>query len=190
MDQAYDAAARRSGFVCNGCRDNCCLTRFYHHTLVEYLHIKSGLDQLEARALVGVKERAVAVVEQMSQMAPGAASIRVMCPLNIAGRCMLYAYRPMICRLHGISHLLRRPDGRLQTGPGCEDFHARCGASTQTRLDRTPLYVAMATLERQLRKETGFDRRIKMTIAQIILDDTSAYQRNHLSENNEIHRRS
>ena len=34
MDRAYDAAARNSGFVCNGCRDNCCLTRFYHHTLV------------------------------------------------------------------------------------------------------------------------------------------------------------
>ena len=172
MDRDYDAAAKKSGFICNGCRDNCCLTRFYHHTLVEYLYIKSGLDQLEPQALVKVKERAEAAVEQMSGMPPkGREPVRVMCPLNIAGRCILYDYRPMICRLHGISHTLRRPDGQLQTGPGCDDFYTQCGASNQTQLDRTPLYVAMANLERQLREELGFNQKIKMTIAEIIIDD-------------------
>jgi Fe-S-cluster containining protein len=177
MDFTYDAAARKTGFVCHGCRDNCCMTRFYHHTLVEYLHIKSGLERLGTQVLADVKERAAATEEQMAKTAPGTEPARVMCPLNVAGRCMLYHYRPMICRLHGISHILRRPDGRVQTGPGCEDFYAQCGASNQTRLDRTPLYAAMAKLEQQLRKETGFDRKIKMTIAKMILDDDLTSQR-------------
>ena len=172
MDRAYDAAARNSGFVCNGCRDNCCLTRFYHHTLVEYLYIKSGLEEIGPQALADVKIRAMAALEQTAKMEQDQKPGRVMCPLNTAGRCMLYAHRPMICRLHGISHALRRPDGRLQTGPGCDDFYAQCGASKEAQLDRTPFYVAMAKLERQLRQALGFYQKIKMTIAQIIIDDS------------------
>ncbi|MGD8846038.1 MAG: YkgJ family cysteine cluster protein [Desulfobacteraceae bacterium] len=172
MDRAYDAAARKSGFVCNGCRNNCCLTRFYHHTLVEYLYIKSGLEQIGPQALADVKTRAMAVLEQTAKMEQEQKQTGVMCPLNRAGRCMLYAHRPMICRLHGISHALRRPDGRLQTGPGCDDFYAQCGPSKKHYLDRTPLYVAMAKLERQLRMALGFDQKIKMTIAQIVIDNS------------------
>ena len=77
----------------------------------------------------------------------------------------------MICRLHGIAHRLKRPDGQIQTGPGCDDFYTQCGPSPKGQLDRTPLYVAMAQLEQQLRQETGYDQKIKMTIAEIIMDD-------------------
>jgi hypothetical protein len=47
MDQAYTVVAGQYGFQCNGCADNCCLTRFYHHTLLEYLYLVEGLRTLE-----------------------------------------------------------------------------------------------------------------------------------------------
>lgn len=172
MDRAYDEAARKTSFVCNGCKDNCCLTRFYHHTLVEYLYLKSGLEALDADEFATLKTHAESVRRQMTQLEQSDAAVRVMCPLNQKGRCILYAHRPMICRLHGIPHCLRRPDGQMQTGPGCDDFHNRCGPSAASHLDRTPLYMAMAKLERQLRAQLGYNGKIKMTIAEIIVDDS------------------
>lgn len=172
MDRAYDETARKTGFVCNGCEDNCCLTRFYHHTLVEYLYIKSGLDALDADVSANLEARAADVRRQMIALEKAGDPVRVMCPLNEDGRCILYAHRPMICRLHGIAHSLRRPDGQAQTGPGCDEFDNQCGPSTAAHLDRTPLYMAMAKLEQQLRRKLGFNEKIKMTIAEIIIDDS------------------
>lgn len=171
MDRVYDSAAQKSGFVCSGCEDNCCMTRFYHHTLLEYLYLKSGLATLAPDALEKVRAQALSAMEQKAEPDRTDNPIKVMCPLNTAGRCILYAHRPMICRLHGISHFLRRPDGQIQSGPGCADFYAQCGQATEKLLDRTPLYIAMANLERELRQETGYNRKIKMTIAEMILDD-------------------
>lgn len=87
---------------------------------------------------------------------------------------MLYEQRPMICRLHGIPHTLRRPDGRIQTGRGCDDFYRQCGRGVAAPLDRTPLYIAMADLERRLREKLNYRQKIKMTVAEIIVDDTFA----------------
>jgi Fe-S-cluster containining protein len=171
MDRAYDSAARKSGFVCNGCKDNCCMTRFYHYTLLEYLYLKSGIAKLAPDGLEKVRAQAGSALEQMAKLEQTDNPIRVMCPLNKTGRCLVYTHRPMICRLHGIPHALRRPDGQLQSGPGCDDFYAQCGASTENHLDRTPLYIAMAKLEQQLRKDWGYNAKIKMTIAEIVLDD-------------------
>jgi Fe-S-cluster containining protein len=171
MDSAYDDVARQSGFVCNGCKDNCCMTRFFHHTLLEYLYLKDGLTGLEPEVLGEVKAQAQSVVEQTAAMEGDDKPIRMMCPLNEAGRCILYAHRPMICRLHGIAHMLQRPDGQTQTGPGCDDFYIQSGPSPDLRLDRTPLYVAMAKLERELRETLGFNGKIKMTIAEMIIDE-------------------
>ncbi len=172
MDRAYDTAAQASGFVCNGCKDNCCMTRFYHHTLVEVLYLKEGLASLSQEALAKVRALAASAVAQTAEMERDDQPVRIMCPVNEADRCILYPHRPMICRLHGIAHMLRRPDGQVQTGQGCDDFYTQCGLSTDGLLDRTPLYIAMAKLERQLREELGFDRKIKMTIAEITLDDS------------------
>ena len=60
MDAAYDSAANKAGFICNGCDDNCCRTRFYHHTLVELLYIRSGLAAmpLSQQQRIGAVERA------------------------------------------------------------------------------------------------------------------------------------
>jgi len=171
MDHAYDATARAAGFECRGCEDNCCLTRFQHHTLMEYLYLQEGLSKLPHDQLIAVTERARHAVAQMAKMAQRNEPIRVMCPLNTGGRCALYANRPMICRLHGVAHALRRPDGQRQTGPGCDDYYTQCGNLTARHLDRTPLYVAMADLERRLRAELKFNRKIKMTIAEMIINE-------------------
>ena len=36
MDEAYNTAAGKYGFTCDQCPDNCCLTRFYNLTYLEY----------------------------------------------------------------------------------------------------------------------------------------------------------
>ena len=46
MDAAYDRTAAKAGFVCNGCKDNCCRTRFYHHTIIEYAYLTEGFKTL------------------------------------------------------------------------------------------------------------------------------------------------
>lgn len=172
MDRAYSDTARNLGFVCNGCKDNCCMTRFFHHTLLEYLFLKDGLGGLAPEVLVEVRSRARSVVKQTAAMEGGDDPVKIMCPLNEAGRCMLYAHRPMICRLHGIAHMLRRPDGQVRTGPGCDDFYAQCGPSPDLELDRTPLYVAMAKMEQELRQVLGFNGKIRMTIAEMVIYDS------------------
>jgi len=170
MDRAYDQAAGEFGFICRGCPDNCCRTRFYHHTLAEVLYLKSGLMNLDAQVRKQALQRAEHAVQKMDIADKTARQSTIMCPLNENDRCILYAYRPMICRLHGIPHQLRRPDGQRQTGPGCADFDHRCGGIAAEPLDRTPLYIGLAGLEKQLRRQLGFQTKVKMTIAQILID--------------------
>ena len=169
MDAAYDQAAAESGFVCNGCENNCCRTRFYHHTLLESILLRQAMAQLPSDQSRQLRQQAAAAIHQAADMRRRGGTVRVMCPLNQKGRCVLYAQRPMICRMHGIPHTLQRPDGQRQDGPGCDDFYLQCGKADHSRLDRTPHYVALAQLERQLRREVGFNQKIKMTIAEIIV---------------------
>jgi len=94
-----------------------------------------------------------------------------MCPLNAEGRCQVYTHRPMICRLHGIPHEMQLPGSPRQQSPGCEEFHRRCDRSTGLLLDRTPLYHKLAKLEFECRQALGLQRKIRMTIAEMLLDD-------------------
>lgn len=171
MDEAYARTADRFGFQCRGCRDNCCETRFHHHTLVEVLYLRKGLDELSPQDQAAVTEKAVDVLEQTRQGNGHGGDRRIMCPLNHDQRCRLYSHRPMICRLHGVPHQLRRPDGQRQTGPGCADFEKRCGNPQTGLLDRTPFYYALSQLERRLREQTGMKQKIKLTVAEILALD-------------------
>jgi hypothetical protein len=94
-----------------------------------------------------------------------------MCPLNQAGRCTLYAHRPMICRLHGIPHELHPPGRPPQQGPGCEEFLRCCGRTAGRALDRTPLYAELARLESEFRRKMALSYRVKMTVAEMLLED-------------------
>ncbi len=155
MDRDYQQVAAAYGFSCRGCADNCCRTRFHHHTLIEWLDLEDGLQRMPPRTQT-------AILALATEPAPDAP-----CPLWDGGRCRLYGHRPMICRLHGLPHRLRRPDGVEQIGPGCAEFHRLCGPA-YLRLDRTPLYRALAALEAELRQAVTFRDRIRMTVAEMI----------------------
>jgi hypothetical protein len=162
MDTAYGQAADAYGFVCGGCAESCCRTRFHHHTLLEYLCLREGFGELPAGRQTQIRERTAAVA---------GTETKSMCPLNEAGRCGLYAHRPMICRLHGIPHELHPPGRAPQLGPGCAEFHRRCGRAVYHPFDRTPLYAELARLESEFQQILGPRRKIRMTIAEMLLDD-------------------
>ena len=169
MDRQFAEAAKHYGFHCDGCEDNCCRTRFYHHTYLEYLYIHAGLNELGHQRRRAMQSRAAVVCRETAKADEKAMPVRLMCPLNSDGRCTLYTYRPMICRLHGISHELRKPGQSVIRGPGCGMFDLRCSDKSYFQFDRTPFYFEMAELESELKQAVGLSGRVKMTIAEIII---------------------
>jgi len=177
MESAYEAVAEQYGFRCKGCEDNCCLTRFHHHTLLEVLYLANGLESLNRADRFRLTKQAASVAQRADEADRRGMSVRLMCPLNEGGRCRLYGYRPMICRLHGIPHELHRPGGNVTRHPGCDAFFDQCrkgGKTEYIRFDRTPFYRAMAILEKELRQETGYTEKIKLTIAQMLIAITES----------------
>lgn len=159
MDRRYSEIADRCGFHCRGCEDSCCRTTFHHHTLVEYLYLREGVLSLEKD-----KQDEILLLSQIVSAKPNAG---LFCPLNEDGQCLLYLHRPMICRLHGTAHELRRPDGTVQRGPGCAAFEAVSKGRAPIALDRTEFYWELSKLEHEARMAMGFFQKIKMTISQM-----------------------
>ncbi len=169
MDAAYTVVARHYGFVCQGCEDNCCLTRFRHHTLMEYAYLQWGFAGLDADLRREIRTRSDDYRLSL-QVAEGANQVfRHWCPLNFEGRCRLYAFRPMICRLHGLPHILRHPARGLIQGPGCHILEQDCQGVRPRPLDRTALYKALAGLEQTIRQGTGCKAPVGLTVAEMIL---------------------
>lgn len=160
MDRRYSEIADQYGFHCRGCEDSCCRTTFYHHTLVEYLYLRAGVHALAIERQEKILHLSREVLAHLDA--------RRFCPLNEDGRCLVYAYRPMICRLHGIAHELRRPDGTARRGPGCRVFDAAAQGKPYIALDRTEFYWELSNLEQEARAAFGFSRKIKMTISQMV----------------------
>jgi hypothetical protein len=169
MDAAYDRVADELGFVCTGCEDNCCRSLFYHHTLLEYLMLRTGFAKLPPVERGRVLDRAAGAAARTQERLAAGASVKVMCPLNEKGRCVLYDHRPMICRLHGIPHRLVRPDGRQVDGPGCHMAPSGKGGGPMSRLDRTPFYRLLSRAEQACRHAYGQVPRIKMTLSEMLL---------------------
>ena len=96
-------------------------------------------------------------------------AFRHWCPLNCDGRCRLYAFRPMICRLHGLPHILRHPARGLIQGPGCHIFERDCQHTRPRPLDRTAPYQTLAGLEQTVRQGTGCQAPVGLTVAEMIL---------------------
>ncbi len=160
MDGGYDDAARQAGFHCSGCDNNCCRSLFYHYTMVEYLYLLKGFSKLSTQAQKRIMARVKSPEHETDR--------RPLCPANEKERCLLYPYRPMICRLHGIPHFLSRPDGARVEGPGCDAYYRSNTGENRHLLDRTPFYREMAALEAEIRGKTGFSGKIKMTVAEIL----------------------
>lgn len=168
MDQKYKEAADYYEFHCQGCYENCCLTRFYHHTLLEYLYILEGYNTLEPGRQIETMKRALEVCRKTDEADKKGVSVRLMCPLNFDEKCILYNYRPMICRLHGIPHELQKGAQNVIHSPGCRVFTEQTREKGYFRFDRTPFYIKMAELENGLKKAAGIDQKIKMTVAQML----------------------
>jgi Fe-S-cluster containining protein len=172
MEEAYQQAADYYGFLCQGCEDNCCQTRFYHHTLIENLYMADGFRTLGQTVRRTIKKKAAWVCRETAVADEKMQRLRIMCPANSDGRCQLYAFRPMICRLHGLPHELRRPGQNTVFGPGCDQFDRQCKGKPYYRFDRTPFYFEMARLEQELKKATGFCGKVKMTVAEMVINFT------------------
>ncbi len=168
MDGHYATVADAHAFVCHGCEDNCCLTRFHHHTLVEVAGLYKGFLTLDEEQRRGVVQRARLYCQALQTDAPHGSPFRHLCPLNQNSRCLLYPQRPMICRLHGIPHVLRHPRKGVIEGTGCHIFETSCPRGGGPRLDRTPLYAAMAGLEQALRQAAGWEPPLRLTVAEMI----------------------
>ena len=169
MDRAYREVAAAYGFDCHGCAESCCLTRFYHHTFLEFFNIEAGLRDLPPAAKQTIGRRAVQAVSAYADADRTGRRPRVMCPLNEDGRCLLYGRRPMICRLHGIPNELHHPVRGVVTGPGCGVFDKAGPGPRDLRLDRTPFYSALASLERELREAMGPPPKIRLTVADLLV---------------------
>lgn len=169
MDGKYNRAADFYGFCCGGCEDNCCFTRFYHHTFVEYLYILTAFEMLGDGNRAEIRERALLVCKQTAELDKSGLPVRLLCPLNYQGLCALYAYRPMICRLHGIPHELFIPGREKTVGPGCAEFISRCGEKAYISFDRTPFYAEMAGLEKEFKSDFGISEKIKLTVAGMLV---------------------
>ena len=179
MDAGYEQAAGQYGFVCRGCEENCCRSRFYHHTLLEYMAIYKGYVQLAFEVRQQVMARAAEYCRRHIKADDAGTRVMPWCPLNEKGRCLVYHLRPMICRLHGIPHALQHPGGRTVQGPGCDYFGTRHETMGHSPLDRTPFYRAVAGLEKEFRAALDVNVKIKQTIAEMILsfhsDESAEY---------------
>ncbi|MGD2270190.1 MAG: hypothetical protein PVI06_07310 [Desulfobacterales bacterium] len=169
MDRAYRSAANRYGFECRGCEDNCCRTRFYHYTYIEYLYILKGYDFIGADMRAKVGKRALKVVAEFKAADNKQIALRQMCPLNFGGRCILYHHRPMICRLHGIPHEFQTPHHRVIYAPGCDAFNRDHGNKDYYKFDRTPFYVGMAQLEKELKQALDINDKPRVTVAEMVV---------------------
>ena len=136
MDRAYNEAAEYYQFSCSGCTDSCCLTRFYHHTFLEYLYLLTGYQAAAKDKQITILKSASTVCRETAAADQQAIRVRHMCPLNFDGLCSLYAYRPMICRMHGIAHELHQPGKAVSYAPGCHEFTKQCGQKEYHSFDR------------------------------------------------------
>ncbi len=170
IDQVYNAAAARFGFECRGCGENCCRTLFYHHTIVETLFLSEGVSALDETTRSGVYERAAEADIARKRFDVRHLPYDHWCPLNVNDRCLVYAHRPMICRLHGLPHVLAPPGRKPQTiRPGCPAFYRQCKDPAAAPLNRTPLYTQMAVLEQAFRRRADIGDKWKKTIAQMLV---------------------
>jgi len=168
MDRKYTEAADHYEFFCKGCKDNCCRSLFFHHTFLEYFYLLDGYRHLEAEKREGINTRAVDNIREMDASEKQGRSARHMCPINFSGSCILYSYRPMICRLHGIPHELTKPGRETIYGPGCGIFTRDFSHKGYFAFDRTPFYLRLAELEKEFKRKAGISERVKMTIVRMI----------------------
>lgn len=167
MDADFDRVAARYNFQCTGCTDNCCTSLFFHHTFIEKAFLVQGFLQMDPIRKKEIQTRAADYVDQIFAHGHAEKSLKMMCPLNQGGRCSLYVFRPMICRLHGLPHELYPPGRQVIKGTGCDA--GQFDGKPYVPFDRTPFYRDMAALEKQFKDHHSLTGRPRQTIAQMLL---------------------
>jgi hypothetical protein len=164
IDAEYLAVSERVGFSCEGCDGvKCCTVDVTLHTLGEMLYLRRGFNTLDTSEQLEILGRCTTMVEAKDDDPFGDAYRNAVCALNFEGRCILYEYRPMICRLAGIRHFILRPDGRTMESCGCfryeRDILGNPPESQETprerKIDRTTFYRNMAELEMEVVRARG-----------------------------------
>lgn len=175
MECAYDKVARKLGHTCDGCPDNCCDSYFTHHTYLEWAYLWRGMETLDGAKRKEIIERAGEYEHRAREMIDRDERPVVMCPLNEAGRCVLYRYRLMVCRTHGVPASLTRPDGRTLRFPGCfrcqELVERRFSGQTDLPfMERTHLLRRLVSLEQRFLKSNDMTpQRLRMTIGAMLV---------------------
>ena len=100
---------------CGRDTDSCC-TRFFHLELVEATYLNHHLNRklTSGERLLAI-DRAVEVDRVVHQNSPSqekrspekspAQIANYTCPLSVETKCILYAHRPLLCRVHGVEDL-------------------------------------------------------------------------------------
>ncbi len=166
MDGAYDALAGKYGFSCDGCEDNCCTQRFYHHAVAEYFYLLEGIKKADPELREQIFRKSMVVTESYWHEVQAGEVFKLMCPANFDGLCSVYEWRPMICRLHGLPHHFTMPDGTVRKSGGCP----RTNDDSNGLLDRTPFYKELAEIEKSMREDMNYRQRFKKTTAQMFVD--------------------
>lgn len=170
MDAAYAAAAGAAGLSCAGCAENCCVSFFQHHTLVEWLYLHKGLEALPAQRRETYLDRARKYVAASREAVVRGEIPHIMCPLNDDGLCGLYDHRLMICRLHGVPNVLIGGMG-VREFPGCGPCQRLAAEHPGLKaMDRTPLLRHLAGLEMELwGNKPGRPPKVDMTLAEMLV---------------------
>ncbi len=176
IDAEYQAVSQRTGFSCEGCDGvKCCTVDVTLHTLVEMLYLRRGFNTLDTSEQLEILGRCRAMIKAKEDDPFGDAYRNAVCALNFDGRCVLYQFRPMICRLAGIRHFILRPDGKSTESSGCFRYEREVlgspGEGQETdrelKIDRTAFYRSMAELEMEVVRVRG--RRTKTrTVAETL----------------------
>lgn len=172
MQTSYEQHAQLLRLTCAACVDNCCTSYFQHHTYIEWAYLLQGLQKLPQARRQEYQQRAQDYVNKVEALLEQGQQPRVMCPLNDEGRCGLYEYRLMICRLHGVPNRLRYPNGRVMEFPGCYRSQDLCANLEKIPVfDRTPLYTRLLELEIQFVGPNKIRAlpRVDLTLAQMII---------------------
>lgn len=169
IDSAYSQAAEQVGFSCQGCDgEQCCTVDLTLHTFVEAAYVRQGFEQLEQERRREVLTRCGEVLAAKVDDPAGPAYRDAPCVLNKNGLCSTYEHRPMICRLAGIPHVFRRPDGTFRESGGCPRYEAEILPHyPHLRIDRTQFYRDMAAIEIRAVRSAGH-RAVSRTIAEIV----------------------
>ncbi|MFA5905864.1 MAG: hypothetical protein WC836_18180 [Desulfobacula sp.] len=142
---------------------------FFHHTHIEKAYLLYGFDQLQPGEKNDILRKAEDYYRKTFSADGKIKSLKIMCPLNENGKCILYPYRPMICRLHGLPHEIKKPGFKSLKGKGCEP--GLFDKKAYIPFDRTPFYQYMAQIETVYRENSKKYNKLKETVAQMLLSE-------------------